>query len=416
MPESGTRRETQLSKVRVLLLRSCRGITDVTGAETYLLNLLSALDAQRCEAHLVCITDPRMGETAWLHQLKVRGIPYETLPISSTLSMTDLLSLPALIKRMDAHIVHSIDHRADVVGVASAKWTGRSSVASFFGWTNWEARSSRARIYPLIDRWAMRFLDALITDSRPMCAQIAQGGNRPPTIVIPNGVDSDKFDSDKVQPIPESRFFPGNDHLYIGMVGRIHPNKGQLDFVKAARSVFDRNPQCRFLIIGDAPKGFEAYQEETLKFIRDHGMDDYCRITNVESAEIPNLFARLDILAAPSYMESFSFTLLEAMSMGLPIVTTHVGGNADMIVDGESGFLLEPGNIDAMVDTLSTLCRDDELRIALGYHARSRIEKYFSAKVMAERTMSLYEAVIDHRRTHPRGRITLRELENLQGR
>ena len=401
-----------MSKIRVLLLRSCRGITDITGAETYLLNLLSAFDRERCDPHLVCITDPRMGETAWLHELKVRGIAYETIPVSNPASISDLLALPALIKRSNAQIVHSIDHRADIVGVVSAKVTGRASVASFFGWTNWEARSPRARFYPLVDRWAMRYLDVLITDSRPMRAQIARKGSRPPTIVIPNGVDAVKFDSEKVEPLPGQRFFPGSGHFYIGMIGRIHPNKGQLDFVKAALSIHADHPQCRFLIIGDAPAGFEAYRAEVQQFIRTHGMEDYCLITNVKSAEIPRLIARLDVLAAPSYMESFSFTLLEAMSMARPILTTNVGGNADMIEDGKSGLLVEPGRIDAIVENLDALCRNADLRNSLGSHARSRIEKYFSAEVMAERTMSLYETVMEHRRAHPGGRISVRELEN----
>jgi glycosyltransferase involved in cell wall biosynthesis len=401
--------------IRILYIRNCRGITHITGAETYLLSLLQGLNLHPFEPLLLCITDPRQGETPWLQELQRRGLPFVTIPISHRLSIRDLLAIPRWIRRFQADLVHSLDHRADVIGITGAKVARKPVLASCFGWTNWEANSARGKLYPWLDRQALWHADTIITDSADMVTQVDGGRGGPPVVVIPNGVDTDEFDPVRVRGTFRRRFSGEEQGIIVGIVARMHPNKGQLEFVKAAAELSRSYGGCRFLMVGDAPPGYEEYKREVLRFIAESGLEKIVLIPQVALGELPEVMASIDILLAPSYIESFSFTLLEAMAMEKPIVATRVGGTPELIIDGETGWLVPPGDWRALSQRVATLIENPEQRARVGRRARWQVEAHWSLKTMVARTVGVYQEVLEWKRQQGRGayaRGQLRERLN----
>jgi len=383
---------------RILYVRNFRGITDITGAETYLFSLLKGLDPKRYEPLLVCITNPAQPEQQWLTELKRRRLPFVSVPIKHRTSIHDLIEVPRLIRRFNADIVHSLDHRADLVAIAGARLTGKAAVASFFGWTNWDDNCQKGKLYAWFDRKVLRRADAMIVDSTHIATHMKwPQGKGAPVAVIPNGVDIDRFDPEKVTDTLKEKFFGSNDVVILGMVGRIHPNKGQLDFVQAAARLAARQSNLRFLIIGDAPLGFEEYYQKVSASITEYGLQGRALITNVPSAQIPVVMNSIDILLAPSYQESFSYTLLEAMAMKKPVIASDAGGTPEMISDGENGILVPPGDPEALARAASALLADADLRNRISKRARQIIIKDWSIDIMAARTMQVYEEVLSCR-------------------
>ena len=396
--------------LRTLIIRNCRGITGMTGGETYLLSLLRGFDPSRCRCLLVCIVNPDLGETSWLKELKATGFEYVTIPIRNPFDFHDVVQVVKLIREFDADVVHALDHRADLVAVLSARFTGRPVVASFLGWVNFAKGSWRASLYPWIDRMILKRFDAVITDSVAIGTELRMGSADPPVVAIRNGIDTSWFDPRRaLAPLAVTTFAKGGEFVF-GMVGRVHPVKGHLNFLKAARTVLDRHPRTRFVIVGTVLPGFETYRQSLVDFIAEHDMAHAVLMAHVALAEIPSVFSSLDVLVAPSFAESFSFTMLEGMAMGKPVVASNVGGASEMIVDGESGFLVPPDDVPVLTQVLCSLITDpDNIRL-VGERARATIIQDFSLEVMAERTWRVYDRLVEARRTPDRTPVAQGQL------
>jgi glycosyltransferase involved in cell wall biosynthesis len=388
--------------LRTLIVRNCRGITGMTGGETYLLSLLKGFDPHRCRCLLVCIVNPDLGETSWLKELKATGFEYVTIPIRNPFDFRDVVQVVKLIREFDADVVHALDHRSDLVAVLSARFTGRPVVASFLGWVNFAKGSWRATIYPWIDRMILRRFDVVITDSVAIGTELRMGTADPPVVAIRNGIDTRYFDPGRaLTPSAVTTFAKGGDFIF-GIVGRVHPVKGHLNFLKAGRTVLDRHPKTRFVIVGTVLPGFDAYRQSIVDFIAKHSMTHAVLMTHVSLAEIPSVFASLDVLVAPSFAESFSFTMLEGMAMGKPVVASNVGGASEMIADGQSGFLVPPDDVPALTHVLCSLITDPDKIRAVGDRARTKIKQDLSLEVMAERTWQVYESLVEARQASDR--------------
>lgn len=393
----------RVKPVRVLLIRNCRGITAVTGGEAYLLSLMSVVDEAQCRFRLICLTNPEAGETPWLRELENRDLPFETVPVPHRASLRDVLDVPRKIHAFDADIVHCMDHRSDVVGVLAAKVTGRPAIAWFGGWTNFSGDAAKWRLYTWADRQALARMQAVIVDSPFLARQLDLGPCGPPVVAIPNGVDLAKLDPDRISGDEEHRFPDAPGRIVLGTVGRIHPNKAQLDFVEAAAALVETNPACRFVICGDAPPGFEHYKSELLDLISKRGLEEHVRVFAVPSSEIPRVLAGIDVVVSPCDTESCSFAVLEGMAMRKPVVAADAGGNPDLIVDGETGILVAPRDWRALKAGVASLLKDGTLRERLGRNARREIQARFTLEMMGSRTLQVYREVLAAYRTR-RGR------------
>ncbi len=363
----------------------------------------------------MCITNPALGQTRWLDVLSASGISYQLVPVKSTFSLDDFAAVRTITDQYKPDIVHGIDHRANAVAFHGARRAKVPMISSFFGWTNWEKTSWRGRLYPIIDRQTMRNAAAVIFDSHYSAGQMSWKGNRPPLAVIHNGVNLERFSVENNKPDKtfSTRFFNGEDVRILCMIGRIHPVKGQLDFLQAAKEISKKYPECRYLIIGDTPTGFESYLETMQQYVSEHNLNAKVCITNVNSLEIPKLLSCIDLFVAPSYMESFSFALIEAMSMSKPVVTTRVGGTPEMIEDGESGLIVEPGDTTALVDAILNLLSNDHQHALLGENALKRVRTEFTVKVMAAKTIKLYRQIIEWHDSVKLESITAEDKEDI---
>ncbi len=384
-----------MKPIRVLIIRNCRGITGMTGGETYLLSLLKGFDPQKVRCLLVCIVNPALGETSWLRELKQTGFEYITIPIGNPFNLRDVFAVRALIKSYQADVIHALDHRSDLIGVLSARLTGRPVVASFLGWVNFAKGSWRATVYPWIDRLILRRLDAVITDSVAIGSELRMGEQDPPVVAIRNGIDTRWFDpSRELTPFSQQAFLLEGQFIF-GMVGRIHPVKGHLNFLRAARMVLDSHPNCRFLIVGTILPGFEYYRQSLEEFIRSHHMEQSVLMTHVSLAEIPAVFDGIDVLVAPSFAESFSFTLLEGMAMGKAVVSSDVGGANEMITHGETGYLIPVDDVARLTETMLMLKESPEKVLEAGKRARGKILRDLGVEAMAGRTAEVYRALVE---------------------
>jgi glycosyltransferase involved in cell wall biosynthesis len=198
--------------------------------------------------------------------------------------------------------------------------------------------------------------------------------------VVYDGISMDEFVP--VTPLRVSQFREkygfNPEKLTVGVVGRIKfKRKGQEILVEAAAKLRDEFPNVQYACIGSPFPGNEEHLENLLNLIEKLGLEDRMIYTG-DVEDIQTAYAALDILVLTSVQpEPFGMVLIEAMAMGKPVVGTKIGGPLEIIDDGISGFLVEPGNPDDLALALKKLMSDPDLRRKMGQNARARYLKYF---------------------------------------
>lgn len=205
--------------------------------------------------------------------------------------------------------------------------------------------------------------------------------------VLYGGVDTEHF----VPPLKEpsrTRWFSDNPTFVVGLVATLMPEKRHDLFLRAARTVADRVPGSRFLIVGNGP-----WRKSVEEEISDLGLEDRVFLTG-ELLDPAPAYASMDVSVLCSDREGFSNAILEAMSAGLPVVATDVGGNAEAVVDGETGFIVPPNEVDPLTDRMLLLAKNPDLRTRMGKSGRERAVQRFSLQRMIQGHLDLYDELL----------------------
>ena len=201
---------------------------------------------------------------------------------------------------------------------------------------------------------------------------------------IPNGLDLKAFDVQAAQ----SRYPKADKGLRIAVVANLRPEKGHHVFLEAVSSLAPQHPHVQFLIAGDGSMrgAIEAHIE------RDNLKDRVHLLGAI--LDIPAFLASLDGFVLPSISEGFSNAVMEAMAASLPVVATDTGGTRDLVVDGETGFVVPPRDARQLADRLDVLCRDAKLRRKMGEAGRWRVVRHFTTQNMSRQYEELYASLL----------------------
>jgi len=178
--------------------------------------------------------------------------------------------------------------------------------------------------------------------------------------------------------------------VVVGSVGALAPDKDPLTFVRAAALVLRKSPETRFLIVGDGS-------------LRSKVADELSRLALRERTAFPGFrsdpidcLALIDVVVVASRFEGLNSTVLDAMSLGRPIVATWAGGIPEIIRDGENGLLAEPGDERSLARVIDSLVRDRALAERLSDRARARAAELTDER-MALETEAVYREVVAER-------------------
>lgn len=203
--------------------------------------------------------------------------------------------------------------------------------------------------------------------------------------IIPNGIDLEHFSPD-VAPI--DRFCDGQ--INILFVGRLEKRKGLDYFLKAYRQVKEEFPDCRLIVVGPGTRLRKKYE----KHVRRHRLEDVVFVGYTSYDELPRYYKTADIFCSPATgRESFGIVLLEAMSVGKPIVATDIEGYASVMTHGEEGLLVPPKNNKELARALASLISDEPLRRWMGAKGMLTAREYDWRKI-ARRVFDYYIRIL----------------------
>jgi len=234
--------------------------------------------------------------------------------------------------------------------------------------------------------------------------------DREKIVVIHNGVDVDWSGRNVEKEAADIRckYQVPEEALVVGVVANYQPVvKGIEYFIEAAKVVTTEIPNVRFFLVGQVER---QHEKRLWHRIRQLQLDEHFVFTGSQKDVRPFL-SLFHVGVLPSLSEGFSNSLLEYMAIGLPTVAYNVGGNREVIVDGQSGFLVRDRSAQALAEQIVLLLKRADLREKIGRQARDRVKSHFSMRRMIREMERLYEDL--HRRnsrrsTNVTGRLSSR--------
>ena len=301
------------------------------------------------------------------------------------------------IRSCNPHIVHSRNWGA-IEAVFAARLAGVPVVIhSEHGYD-----VDGLRGMPLRQKWIRRAAystaDAFFAVSRELREfHAAQAGIRADRIrVLYNGVDVHSF-APNLEARARIRLENGigPDEFVMGAVGRMALIKDYQTLIRAAGGLLRKGLNFRLMLVGDGPElSALVALAESFAGLRKR------LILSGQSHHVPELLSAMDVFVQTSLREGMSNTILEAMSTGLPAVVTDVGGNPEIVEDGQVGWLFKPGDVESLSSLLHRLALHPELRRSAGQAARRRVQEMFSNETMFGNYQALYLELAARRGVH----------------
>ena len=229
-------------------------------------------------------------------------------------------------------------------------------------------------------RIAYPFFEGFIANSRAVKDHFARVDHIAPTriVVIHNGVEVNGVQA------------PADGPPLVGMVANCNRTvKRVQDFIQAATLVRRDRPESRFVVVGDGP-----LRPKFEELSRSLGLGDAMRFVG-QIPEPLDLVRGFHVGVIPSESEGFCNAILEYMACGVPVVATAVGGNPEMVCDGENGFLVPVGDVRQMAEKISFLLRQDALRKRMGIVNRARVARQFSVGRMVAAHETFYDCILE---------------------
>jgi glycosyltransferase involved in cell wall biosynthesis/protein-tyrosine-phosphatase len=358
------------------------------GAEVQVGTVASYL-MQRPEVKLtvVLLNDGRLAR-----ELRTLGVEVAVVDEGQHTAAHILAFLTRFLRAHRVDILHTHRYKDTVLGTLAAKLAGVPHVIRTVhglaepmrGWDR-----AKFRAYDALDKAALWcFADRIIAVSAGMAETLrATGYKRSAVVPIHNGIDLTKVRVTRSRYDLRRELGISTEALVIGTVGRLSPVKAQGDLLRAAQRILRKEPDARFVIVGDGPLRRELAEAATQL-----GVERACSFVGSRH-DIQDLVAAMDIFVLSSLHEGIPMALLEAMALGTPVVATAVGGVPEVVTDRVSGLLVPPRDDRALADACVALARDRPWAQKLGVAARRIVTERFSHEVNGEALVREYRSV-----------------------
>ena len=345
------------------------------GLERLLVEFGKHCDAQRFNLRFITLAE--LGPPA--EELRRMGFSVESVDLPKRGKLAALRSLRQRLQADRVDIVHTHNTYAHFYGTVASSWAGVPHVINSQHGRGCGPRSKDRLLFRLANLKTSRVV-GVSEDAAALCR-----GEDPwaasKTKVIWNGIDTSRF----------VYRGPANAPVAIS-VARLSPEKDFPTLLQATAIVVRQVPEFKLLMIGN---GAERARLEALT--QALGISPNVEFLG-ERSDVPELLAQAGFFVSSSKSEGISLTILEAMAVGLPVVTTRVGGNPEIVLEGQTGHLVPDQNPDALAAAMLQMLAHRDAWPAMGQRGRQRVEQQFEIRTMIRQYEELYTEVLSSRK------------------
>ena len=391
---------------RVKVLRIIARL-NIGGPAIHTILLTAGLNNERFESMLVTGVEGKyegnMLDLAAAKGVKPIIIPQLRRNIDPIGGFIALFKLYRLMRCEKPHVVHTHTATAGLLGRLAANLAGAPVILhtfhghvlrGYFG-------PLRSKVLVWMERLLARLSDRIVTVSEGQKRELAGYGIAPleKIAVVPLGFElEDLLACESHRGELHRELGLTDDNKLIGIVARLVPIKNHRLFLQVAEVVVEAVPQARFLVVGDG-----ELREELEAYARDLGLDGRVLFTGWRQ-DLPRLYADLDVVALTSINEGTPVSLIEAMAAGVPVAATAVGGVPDVIVDGETGYLVKAGDVEGMAEAIIELLKNPEKAREMGQEGREAVYPKFAAQTLIANVEGLYAELLRQKSLYTRFR------------
>lgn len=348
------------------------------GAEKMLISLVENLDKSRYQSLIGLLRD------GWLNtQFRLRGFETVIIPQRRGLDAGWVYKCIKLIRQKHVDLLHAHEFTMNVYGSIAAWNTGVPVITTVHGKGYYGDNWWRRLAYRFVARQVFQMVAVSVDIRRLLIERIGVRSHN--LVTIYNGIDSKAYCPSEGREQMRKELGIAETAPVIGTIGNLYPVKGHTYLLKAAGRVVRMFPESLFLIVGRGGL-LQNLQEEARQF----GIERNVRFLGFRE-DIPNLLQAMDLFVLPSLSEGLALSLLEAMSAALPVIATDVGGNPEVVLDGETGFLVPPKDPESLALKIMFLFRNRSLAQKLGVNGQQRVEEKFNLERMVSAYQQFYE-------------------------
>ena len=351
------------------------------GAEAVILNMSRTLN-EGSHTSILGVFSNSANPNLQLHEVAARqGIESHLISCSGQIDRTVPSSIRDLVARTNADLVHAHGYKADIYSYFALRRSRTPLVSTCHTWYD---NNLTVSLYGVADRMVLRSYAAIVAVSEDVKQRLLNAGVRKDKIhIVCNGIDLRPFDN------ASPAFRKISSQAVVGLVGRLATEKGIDIFLRAAVRVLNELPSTKFVVVGDGP---DRSQLELL--IDELGIRNNVTMLGRRD-DMPAVYASLDLLVSSSRHEGLPIAILEGMASRLPIIATAVGAVPTVVLDGHTGVIVPPENVDSLASRIVELLNNAPERNRLGTAARNLIEEEFSAERMTADYLHVYEKAIE---------------------
>ena len=359
----------------------------IGGTATYLFTLMNHIDSRKFNILIVCNNmefcklAEEKGFSAFVLEKAGRGRYLRAIRCVASLIEDNSIDI------LNIHDGGTVSF----IGRAAALLTGIISVSTIHIHAgDWGDRKSWSVIKErFLERITRGMVKKFIAVSRSRKIELMQKGIRSKDIVvIQNGVDIEAFDQDAQDRAFRKELAVNSSVTVIAQIAHLGVEKGYHCFLEAAKMVLAHSSDVCFVIVGDG-----YLRQELTDKSRALGINGHVVFTGFRT-DISDIMNSIDILVLASLNEGLPMVLLEAMAAAKPVVSTKAGGIPEAVLDGKTGYLVEPGDSQQLARSIMNLKNDPDRLKQFSKAGLERVKKKFSARRMAEETGQLYETLI----------------------
>ncbi len=349
-------------------------------------------DRSRVEVVVVYIRDIRDHEFQITEMARGRGLTYYEVPESGKFDPRVLRALRDIIIRHDINMIHGHDYKSDLFAYLIRKWLWRRSISLVSTAHAWVMLGLRGEFYRRLDLFLMKRFDLLLAVSQATKDEMVTAGIPGSKItVLYNWIDAEAWSPQCASESLRTEFKISSEIPVIGYVGRLMPEKDLTTWLRAAGMVAKQFPKAYFVLVG------EGRDETTLQELKDLA-------TSLDIADrvifpgyrrnLQPVYASFNLFVLSSLREGLPNSILEAMALGLPVVTTDVAGAKELVAHGKTGFVVPQGDPERMAQAMLDILSNEDTRKLMGKAGRLRIEQEFSFQQRLNRIEDLYCQIV----------------------
>jgi len=354
----------------------------IGGAEQVICNLIENTDTSKYEVSVLCIDQP-VGPFGM--QLRKKGFQITALNRKPGFDISLIRDIRRHITCHKTDVLHCHQYTPYVYGLLAALFTRCRVVFTEHG-----------RFYPDLRKPKRILLNpflSLLTDSVTAISWATREAlvrfenfPRHKIKIVYNGIDDSEYLLPRNPRLKTALEIP-NDAFVLGTVARLDPIKNQKMMIRALELLGQFRSEIFLLIIGDGPE-----RENLEEFASELGLASHVIFTGFR--EDAAMFYKItDIFLLTSFSEGTAMTLLEAMASGLPCIATDVGGNPEIVMNGETGFIIPSRDEKILAEKIRELLGNDLMRKRMGKAGRKRFEENFTAAGMTSSYEAIYEGI-----------------------